>query len=69
MNHDHGHWFVVGVLLSSVLVGSFCALRALVDNADLAISSLTFLSPEAFLAGMIAIGALCVGKWWIDNRD
>lgn len=63
MDHDHGHWFVVGVLLSGVLFGGAHALHALLKSADLGIS------PEAFLGGMVAIGAICVGKWWFDNRD
>ena len=66
MDHDHGHWFVVGVLLSGVLLGGFYALRALATGI---VEASFTVSPELFLASMIAIGALCVGKWWFDNRD
>lgn len=66
MDHDHGHWFVVGVLLSGALLGGFYALRAFAFGVS---QGALNVSPELFLVGMVAIGALCVGKWWFDNRD
>jgi hypothetical protein len=62
MDHDHGHWFVIGVILAGVLMAGGAALRAALDSMGSA-----DINPWFVIALAALTGGICTGKWWLDR--